>query len=276
MSSYENYSVSAGTYDHTRGPVGVEIIIGCLANSPVQLGQQYLLDAGCGTGNYSRVMIDHVHRISAVDMNTAMLSQARSKFSASQRQRIKFHQSGIEQIPFEAGGFDGVMINQVLHHLHDDPSSDYSNTRGVLREFARVLKPGGVLVINICSHEQLAKGFWYSELIPEQVGHMQQRHVPLFTLQRLLEECGYDYGGRIVPMDALIQGEDYFNPRGPIDAVWRSGDSVWSTVPTDEMQNIRTRLEGLERDGALEDFVARCDGTRREVGQVTFLHARRR
>lgn len=276
MSSYENYSTSAGTYDHTRGPVGVEIIIGCLSKSPVPLSLQHLLDAGCGTGNYSRVMIDHVQRIAAVDLNAAMLTHARSKFSVSQQNRIEFHQSGIDQLPFGPQQFDALMINQVLHHLDDDPASGYPQTLKTLEEFARVLKPDGVLVINICSHQQLEKGFWYSELIPEQVAHMQQRHVPLPTLERLLERSGYRYGGSIVPTDALMQGESYFNARGPLEATWRSGDSIWSTVPSPQMRQVSDRLEGLDRSGELEDFVRECDRARREVGQVTFVHAQRR
>ena len=276
MSSYEDYSRSAGTYDHTRGPVGVEIIVGCLSSSPVPLGQQSLLDAGCGTGNYSRVMIDYVQHITAVDMNKAMLAQARSKFSASQRDRINFHQSGIEQLPFDPQQFDGLMINQVLHHLDDDPAAGYPNTAKVLKEFARVLKPGGVLVINICSHQQLSQGFWYSELIPDQVARMQERHVPISTLERLLEKSGFHFGGRIVPLDAVMQGEDYFNPLGPMDATWRNGDSIWNTVPAQEMRTINDRIQELDRSGQLEGFVEQCDCARTEVGQVTFVHAYRR
>lgn len=276
MSSYEDYNRHAGTYDHTRGPIGVEIIVGCLSDSSVPLPQQVLLDAGCGTGNYSQAMIDYVQNIAAVDLNAAMLTRARSKFSENQQNRIKFYQSGIEQLPFDSQQFDALMVNQVLHHLNDDPASGYPRTLEVLKEFARVLKSGGVLVINICSHEQLAKGFWYSELIPSQVARMQERHVPLPVLERLLEHNGYDYGGRIVPVDALMQGRNYFNARGPLDPTWRSGDSIWSTVSAQQMRLISNRLEELDQRGESEDFMQRCDVVRSEIGQVTFVHARRR
>ena len=276
MSLYENYDTKAHGYDHTRGPVGVEIIMGCLASSHIPLARQSLLDAGCGTANYSQVLIDRVGRIAAVDMNAAMLRRAQSKFSARQQSRIEFHQSTIERLPFAAHEFDGVMINQVLHHLDDDAGADYPNTRRVLQECTRVLKPGGVLVINICSHEQLAQGFWYSELIPEQVNRMQQRHIPLPALVQLLERNGYDYGGRIVPMDAVMQGQDYFNAQGPLDENWRSGDSIWNTVPATQMQKINERLAQLDQRGELQSFVQRCDRRRHGVGQMTFVHARRR
>ncbi len=276
MSSYENYDRSAHAYDQTRVPAGLEIVTGCLSQSPVPLAQQSLLDAGCGTANYSHALIDIVRRITAVDANATMLARARSKFSAQQQNRVEFHQSVIERLPFNSQQFDGIMINQVLHHLDEDPQSGYPTTCAVLAECARVLKPDGVIVINICSHEQLAQGFWYGELIPDQVSRMQQRHVPLAVLERLLERSGFAYGGRIVPLDALMQGEEYFNARGPLDAVWRSGDSIWSTVPARQMQKIKQRLTELDQTGELDRFVQRCDLARAGVGQMTFVHARRK
>ena len=53
MSVYENYTAVSADYDRTRIPVGVEIILGCLASGGRSLGSLRLLDAGCGTGSYS-------------------------------------------------------------------------------------------------------------------------------------------------------------------------------------------------------------------------------
>lgn len=275
MSSYENYSETARNYDRTREPTGVEVIVGCLSKSSVPLAQQYLLDAGCGTGNYSRAMIDHVARIAAVDLNAHMLAQAQFKFTDTYKGRIGFHQASIERLPFGAAVFDGIMINQVMHHLADQAESGYPRIRGVLTEFVRVLKPGGMVVINICSQQQLSKGFWYGSLIPEEIAQMCERHVPLPLLQKLLHECGFERASRIVPLDALMQGRTYFNARGPLDKTWRDGDSIWSTVPPERIEDICEQLEQLAQAGELEDFMRERDATRSEVGQVTFVHARR-
>ena len=70
-------------------------------------------------------------------------------------------------MPFDKETFDGVMINQVLHHLPDDPAKGFPAHRRVFEEFARVLKPGGVLTVNTCSQEQLRHGYWYYDLIPK-------------------------------------------------------------------------------------------------------------
>ena len=204
-----------------------------------------------------------------------MLAQARSKFTNDYKNRIRFHQSSIERLPFDAAVFDGIMINQVLHHLADDEQAGYPRIRSVLTEFARVLKSGGVVVINICSRQQLSQGFWYGSLIPEEIDQMCNRHIPLPLLQNLLRECGFEYPNRVVPIDALMQGQSYFNALGPCNKAWRDGDSIWSTVAPRRIDDVCAELKQLEQTGKLEDFVRDRDATRREIGQMTFVYATR-
>ncbi|MFC1680912.1 class I SAM-dependent methyltransferase [Pseudomonadota bacterium] len=275
MSSYEDYSKIAAAYDGTRSAIGVEIITGCLGMSSVPLAQQYLLDAGCGTGNYSRAMIDHVARVAAVDMNAHMLEQAKAKFSGPEASRVGFHQSGIDSLPFEASVFDGVMINQVLHHIEDDASLGYPKVSRVISELARVLKPGGSLIINSCSHRQIESGFWYGMLMPEEIRMMRDRHVPLPDLRSVLERCGFDYQGSFVPVDAMMQGRAYLDPLGPLDAEWRKGDSLWSTLTADRLDEVCSRIRQLADAGQLGAFVQEHDALRKDIGQMTFMHARR-
>ena len=142
MSSYEDYTRKSGNYDKTREPVGTEILVGCFAHAPVSLDRTVVLDAGCGTGSYSDALLHYVGRIEAVDMNAAMLEVAARKLAWA-GDRISFHSSRIEELPFEDANLDGVMINQVLHHLPDDASEGFPAHRLAFQEFARVLKPGG-------------------------------------------------------------------------------------------------------------------------------------
>jgi ubiquinone/menaquinone biosynthesis C-methylase UbiE len=112
MSNYENYTRISGNYDNTRIPVGTEIIVGCLSRSETPIAQQQLLDAGCGTSNYSYAMLSHLKQISAVDMNASMLECARQKCSDSRLvEQIDFHQAAIDHLPFDDAVFDGIMIN---------------------------------------------------------------------------------------------------------------------------------------------------------------------
>ena len=277
MSSYEDYTTKSRYYDKTREPVGTEIAIGCFAHAPVPLDRTVILDAGCGTGNYSQAMLGYVGRIEAVDLNPGMLEVASRKLAqARDEERISFHSGAIDDLPFEDATFDGVMINQVLHHLPDEPSRGFPAHRRVFREFARVLKPGGVLVVNTCSQEQLRHGYWHYHLIPEAADALRSRYAPLDELLEIFEESGFEHRGRFAPLDAAVQGESYFDPRGPLNEEWRNGDSVWSLVSEDRLGRVLSRLRELAKRGELEAYLARSDALRYHLGQVTILFASRR
>ena len=48
--------------------------------------------------------------------------------------------------------------------------------------------------------------------------------------------------GSFAPTDATVQGESYFDPRGPLSKEWRDGDSVWSLVAGDRLDRALSRL----------------------------------
>ena len=83
MSRYENYSEASKYYDKTRMPIGGEILIGVLAFSRQSHTEFRLLDAGCGTGAYSKSMLPYVDHIDAIDINPDMLAVGRKKFADS-------------------------------------------------------------------------------------------------------------------------------------------------------------------------------------------------
>jgi SAM-dependent methyltransferase len=277
MSSYEDYTATSAHYDATREPIGVEVILGCLARGTPPLSEQTLIDAGCGTGNYSLALLEHVGRIEAVDMNDGMLEVARAKLAEAEGAgRIGFHRAAIDSLPFDSISADAVMINQVLHHLPDEPSKGWPLTRKVIGEFARVLRPGGVLVVNFCSHEQLRRGWWFFPLIEPAAERMIERHALLLELESMIVASGFELCGRFVPTDAVIQGQSYYDPRGPLDATWRAGDSVWAMLSPEEVEAVEERVRDMDARGELENFVANHDSDRLNVGQTTFLCARRR
>lgn len=277
MSSYEDYSQTGVHYDSTREPVGISHIASCLDTAPVPLSQQTVLDAGCGTGNYTGALIEQVARVVAVDLNETMLRIAREKFSDHRaNNRIEFHQAMISALPLSPSSVDGVVINQVLHHLEDNATEDYPAHRSVFRELHRVLRADGVLVINTCSIEQLTDGFWYYAFFPDRALAMAERHLPLDRMDGLLEAGGFDVVRRLVEPDLTLQGPSYFEPEGLFDENWRAGDSIWSTLPRHELEAVLAQAEQLMRDGDLERFMRQHDERRKEIGQFTIVHARKR
>jgi SAM-dependent methyltransferase len=209
-------------------------------------------------------------------MNPGMLEVAAQKLAGERYEgRISFHSARIDELPFEDEFFDGVMINQVLHHLPDEAAKDFPAHRRVFGEFARVLKPGGVLVINTCSQEQLRHGYWHYSLIPEAADALRARYVPLDELAEILSDSGFAYRGRFAPVDAPVQGESYFDPRGPLSKEWRDGDSVWSLVSEGRLERTISRIQNLDERGELEPYMSRNDALRPHVGQAMVLFASR-
>ena len=277
MSSYAPYDKTAAHYDRTRWPIGAEIIVGCLAQGRVPLAEVILLDAGCGTGNYARALLPHVARIEALDRSDGMLEVAGRKLAdAVADGRVVLHRGSIEALPLADASVDGVMINQVLHHLADQPDAGWPAHRRVFGECTRVLRPGGVLVIDTCSHAQTESGFWTFHLIPRARAEILQRLMPLDALETALGACGIAPRGRFVPVDAVLQGEAYLDPRGPLRAEWRAGDSIWALVEAAELAEVERKLRDLHQRGELEAYVAEHDAMRPQIGQITLLYGVRR
>ena len=273
MSAYENYTAVAADYDRTRVPIGVEIILGCLASAGRPLSSLRLLDAGCGTGSYAAALRPHAGAIDAVDLNPSMLEVARTKLDGAPGCPVALHEASLEALPFEDAGFDAVMVNQVLHHLPDSPGEGRPLLRRVLGELARVLRPGGAAVVNICSHEQIRSGWWYAALVPGAVETMCGRHADTEVLTRLLAASGLEPRGRLVPSDALMRGDAYFNGRGPLDPAWRRGDSLWADASERELARALETIRAHDSAGTLDAFVAEHDRQRPSIGQTGFHFA---
>ena len=276
MSTYEDYADASDHYDSTRVPVGVEIILGNLAGGPVPLDEMHLLDAGCGTGSFAEALAPHVDRLSLVDASAEMLAVAEAKLAAASEAVVDDARTGmLQELPFADDSFDAVMTNQVLHHLGDAAGDDWPEHRSVFAEYARVLRPGGVLIVNTTAHEQIRHGWWAFSLIPQAVDEMCRRYAPIEVLEALAESNGMEVTGRFVPTDATIQGKTYFDPEGPLSASWRRGDSTWSLASEAELKAMVDTVTGLKERGELDAYVAEHDARRLHIGQVTFMAARR-
>jgi ubiquinone/menaquinone biosynthesis C-methylase UbiE len=211
MSNYENYDQTSQVYDKTRSADGVVIIHSALAESKLPLKIQILVDAGCGTGLFAAAMVNHVQRVEAVDLNSGMLAKAQEKMLPEEKSgRINFHQSTIDALPLPDESVDAVMTNQLLHHLPAHESSGGTKHYKVFQEFSRVLKPGGSLNINSCSHQQLEHWFWFYRLIPKALRALKEKHEDLDMLSELLQRSSFTNTHHKVPLEVVMQGEAHF------------------------------------------------------------------
>lgn len=277
MSRYEDYTSVAKSYDETRLPIGIDILRQCLELADFPLVEMALLDAGCGTGAYTAALLPHVGHIEAVDLSEDMLAVARAKLADEEAVgRVAFRKASIDALPFEAGSFDAAIINQVLHHLADEKDASFSAHRAVIREMHRVLRPGGVLVVNTCTIEQLAYGYWYYDLVPEARDASIRRHIPADRLESMLADAGFEPCAPKVPEDAVMQGGAYFDPIGPLRESWRRGDSFWALATPDQIARAEDRVRKMLDDGTLRRWFQERDARREAVGQFTFFPAIKR
>ncbi len=108
----------------------------------IQPGEK-VLDVGCGTGTLAievQSRVGRAGRVAGVDPGQEQIARARSK-AARRNLPIDFQIGVIEHLAFPDQTFDVVLSTLMMHHLPD------SLKRQGLAEIARVLKPGGRLVI---------------------------------------------------------------------------------------------------------------------------------
>jgi SAM-dependent methyltransferase len=275
VSQYANYGALAASYDATREATAVEIVLGCLSVSGQRLDTMRVLDAGCGTGNYCDAIAHHVAHVTGFDRSPEMLSVAARKLAAHRSGAVRLVTGELRALPFTAGTFDGVIINQVLHHLDRSGDHERPGLRQALAEFARVLRPGGVLVIGTCSHLQLGRAFWHLDLLPRAAREVRRRYPRFRELLRHLEEAGFTHVGNAVPTQAILQGDAYLDAAGPLRAEWRDGDSSWALASEDEVAAAIERVRATAARGDAWRLTARRERWRRALGQTTFVYAAR-
>lgn len=102
-----------------------------------------VLDVGCGTGTLALVAQERVGEtghVVGIDPSRQMIARARRKMKRA-RLSLDFQLGVIEALAFPDQSFDVVLCTLMIHHVPDDLK------RQGLAEIARVLKPGGRLMI---------------------------------------------------------------------------------------------------------------------------------
>lgn len=116
-----------------------------------------LLDVGCGPGTISVGLARAVApgEAIAVDVASAVVEEARARGDAPPN--LRFEVADGYALPFEAGAFDAVHAHQVLQHL--------ARPVDALREWRRVLRPGGVVGVRDADYGTMAPSPGSPELV---------------------------------------------------------------------------------------------------------------
>jgi SAM-dependent methyltransferase len=108
----------------------------------VPLSRGRALDFGCGVGRLTQALCSHFATCSGVDISPSMIQLARDYNRRGSR--CTYHLNGDPDLAlFADNSFDFVVTVQVLQHMKPEYSKAY------VKEFLRVLKPGGVLFFQV-------------------------------------------------------------------------------------------------------------------------------
>jgi SAM-dependent methyltransferase len=153
MKSSEFWSSYQPGFRSTRAPVGTprffeEVTAQRYALEPhipdvVQFDRwsgREVLEAGCGIGTDGVRFASGGAHYTGVDFSAPAVSLARSRFELDQLPG-RFVRTSITSLPFPDASFDLVFSHGVIHHIEA--------TEAALREFQRVLKPGGTMLLMV-------------------------------------------------------------------------------------------------------------------------------
>ncbi len=134
-----------------------------------------VLDVGCGAGNYTLKLLEHLPNLNVtlIDLSKPMLNRATERIGPITSGSIEAVQGDIREIDIGRGQHDIILAASVLHHLRDN-----SQWQSVFQKFYEALRPGGSI--------------WIFDLIDSSIPEVQ------FTMRRR-------YGEYLT----LLKDEDY-------------------------------------------------------------------
>jgi SAM-dependent methyltransferase len=189
------FSTKAGQWDRVRADLyggGADLLpLAALLDPRGVVG-----DLGCGTGQTTAALAPYVSQVIAVDESSAMLAAARKRLGALEN--VELRSGRLEDLPVDAGLLDAAVLSLVLHFVVDPAT--------VLAEVARILKPGGcLLIVDMLPHER--------EEYRAAMGHLWLGFDEA-QLTGWLEDAGFT-GTRIVPLppDPQAKGPSLFTAR---------------------------------------------------------------
>jgi SAM-dependent methyltransferase len=129
-----------------------------------------LLDVPCGQGRHARLLAAAGYVVDAVDYSSHLLHVARATDSGELG--VRYHQADMRTLPPSwTERFDAVVNLSTSFGFFRHPADD----RCALREFARVLKPGGVLVWEGANRDGVMARFlardWWTTADGTLIGH---------------------------------------------------------------------------------------------------------
>lgn len=203
----DTWTRCADDYANTFAGITRETVPLLMDTAAIQSGSQ-VLEIGSGSGDVAESLARAGANVTGVDFSPRMVEVARRRYP-----KITFEQADAEELPFEAGSFDAVVANFVVHHL--------ARPGTVFREVNRVLKTGGRFAFAVWGvpEEQSSIGAFFGAVVAhydlEELPHgplfgVTERSVyePLLT-QASLQDCQFaihEVTWRVDSLDPILKG----------------------------------------------------------------------
>lgn len=132
-------------------------------------------DLGCGEGYLTVETARWARHVTAVDRSQGVLARAKALAARKRLSNITWKKGELEKLPIDDRAMDVALLSQALHHA-GDPA-------GALAEAARILKPGGrLLILDLRPHDET----WVREKLGDQWFGFSDDH-----LNGLLTRAGF-------------------------------------------------------------------------------------
>lgn len=137
-----------------------------------------ILEVGCGTGHWLRILSGRAAHVVGVDPSRAMLERARTKAPAA-----VVAQARAEALPWCSASFDRSICINALHHF-TEPATFF-------REARRTLCPGGgLLVVGLDPHVGVDCR-WIYDYFPAALQADRKRYLATSAIRRLMAEAAF-------------------------------------------------------------------------------------
>jgi ubiquinone/menaquinone biosynthesis C-methylase UbiE len=142
-----------------------------------------MLDVATGAGHTAHRFSRFVAEVMACDLTEAMLATAAAIARNRNIVNLRTQRADAEDLPFDDGFFDLLTCRLALHH--------FKRPQRALREFARVLRPTGILGLtdNVTVEEPVAAGFYNEFETFRDPSHQCVWSVP--QLESMLAKAGF-------------------------------------------------------------------------------------
>ena len=131
-------NLNTGQSATVDAPLAMALVAQAAAAATPHAG--HALDVGCGAGNYTLKLLEHLPGldVTLIDLSRPMLDRATERVCRAATGTVTAIQGDVREVELDEGRFDVVLAAAVLHHLRTD-----DEWRSVFQAFYRALRPGG-------------------------------------------------------------------------------------------------------------------------------------